>query len=210
MAENKELEKLLWMFRQHSPDTRPVDVRLDPVDAIYHLRKNTRNPYLQRAIAPETRKREKSAPDAKGGVRKPAGLAAYEVAPRNQDTPFLRRSLNHPQPPATARREFQEPGKLNGDSDKLPWMIHEFYQSILTRLRENPKNFDAVVEELLDLFHENSIKIKLYEAYYTFQNWDQMMDTLEEVSQYPSPETFDLFCSALLTYYELVYPPEQQ
>lgn len=69
-------------------------------------------------------------------------------------------------------------------------------------------NFEAVVNELLGMLRENNVNIRLYEAYYSFRDWEQLMETLEEIGQYPAPETFDLFCSALLTYYELVYPPE--
>ena len=209
MAENEELKKLLWMFRLHPPEAEPGEVRVDPVDAIYHLQKNTRNPYLKRAIAPLTQKREDAAEPGKSRVRKSAALPAYEVSPANLDAPFLRRSLTHPAPPPATKREYLDPDKLSGDAEKLPWMIYEFFRSILSRLREDPGEFDAVVQELIALFRDSGVKIKLYEAYYNFENWDQLLDTLDEVSHYPSPETFDLFCSALLTYYELVYPPEE-
>ena len=208
MAEYDEIKKMLWMFRHEPPETEPGKVNADPVDAIYHLQKNTRNPYLQRAIAPETPQKQKSEAELGRLVRMFTGRVGYELAPSNWDAPFLRRDLSHPPPPPTARHEYLNPEKLSGDAYKLPWMVHEFFASTLKRLKDNPGEFDGVVEELVELFHENQIRIRLYEAYYAFRDWDHLMDTLEEVSRYPSPETFDLFCSALLTYYELVYPPE--
>ena len=209
MAENEDVKKLLWMFRHHPPEAEPGKIDVDPVDAIYHLRKNTRNPYLQRTIAPKTPQHKKSGAELDKLVHMFSGRAAYELAPSNQDAPHLRRDLNHPSPPPAARREYLQPHKLPGDTFKLPWMIHDFFTSTLSRLKSDPSEFDAVVEEMVELFNENNIRIRLYEAYYGFQNWNHLMDTLDEVSQYPSPETFDLFCSALLTYYELVYPLEE-
>ena len=205
-----EVKKMLWMFRHQSPDVEPGNIDVDPVDAIYHLQKNTRNPYLQRTIAPQTPQRKKSGEELDKLGQMISGRAGYELAPSNLVTAHLRRELSHPSPPPALRGEYLDPEKLTGDTYKLPWLIHDFFHSILSRLKENPAQFDAVVEELVALFHDNNIRIRLYEAYHTFRDWSHLMDTLEEVSQYPSPETFDLFCSALLTYYELVYPPEDE
>lgn len=203
-----DVKKLLWMFRHETPEVEPGKIDVDPIDAIYHLRKNTRNPYLQRTIAPQKPQQGKSGEELDKLARMFSGRAGYEVTPSNRESPHLRRDLSHPPPPQAARREYLEPEKLTGDSYKLPWLIHDFFESTLERLNDNPVEFDAVVEELAALFQENNIRIRLYEAYYSFQDWNHLIDTLKEISQYPSPETFDLFCSALLTYYELVYPPE--
>jgi hypothetical protein len=205
---DEDVKKLLWMFRHQSPEAVPGKINVDPVDAIYHLKKNTRNPYLQRTIAPQTPQRTKSGAELEKLAQMISGRVGYEFSPSNQEAPHLRRDLSHPPPPPGVRGEYLDAEKLSGDAYKLPWLIHEFFESNLGRLRENPANFDEVVEELVALFHENSIRIRLYEAYYSFQDWNHLMETLEEIAQYPSPETFDLFCSALLTYYELVYPPE--
>lgn len=208
MAEKDPPEKALWMFRGKAaaPETGTVD--FDPVDAIYHLRKNTRNPYLKRAIAPAAAKTERSPADLTRLLGVMTGPAEYRAGPANRHEPFSRRSLHHPAPPPAAKKGYQEPEKLAGDIFKLPWLINEFFQSVLLRLRRDPWNFEAVVNELLAMFRENNVNIRLYEAYYSFRDWEQLMETLEEIGQYPAPETFDLFCSALLTYYELVYPPE--
>ncbi len=208
MADKDEIRKRLWMFRESPPAPEPGEVDVDPVDEIYHLQKNTRNPYLKRAIAPATRKLERSPEELRKLVRVFGGQTSYEVGAGNRDTPYLRRGLKHDAPPPAARPSYLEPDKMEGDAFKLPWLIGDFFKSVLERLRENPAEFDDVVAELIDLFNENRITIKLYEAYTTFENWDDLMSTLEEVARYRAPETFDLFCSALLSYYELVYPPE--
>ncbi len=209
MAEQEDTKKLLWMFKNQPPGEPSGEVEFDPVDAIYLLQKNTRNPYLKRAIAPTARKLERSEDEMERLAKVISGESGYGIGPSNANVPFAKRSLDHPPPPPNPRPRFQDTSVLPGDRHKLPWLINEFFQGILARLRGEPPDFDAVVLELLQLFKTHRIKIKLYEAYYQFRDWDHLMETLEEISRYPSPETFDLFCSALLTYYELVYPPEE-
>lgn len=213
MAESEEVKKLLWLFRNQPPDPEKGEVDVNPVDAIYHLQNNTNNPYLGRAIAPETKKLARDSNDLKKLSVLFSTQNLYELKPTNRNQPFQERELNHPEKKAPHKEGgkvgYMAPEKLSGDVYKLPWMIDEFFSGILIRLRKNPREFDRVVEELLHLFHENNIRIKVYDAYYQLKDWNNLIDTLKEISDYPSPETFDLFCSALFAYYELVYPPEE-
>ena len=208
MADAENLKKVLWMFRDTPPEPEKSPVEFDPYDPIYQLQKNTRNPYLKRAIAPGAKISEQSAADLNRLLHVFPDEGGYEISPTNRKAPFSRRLINHPKPPPTSGHPYQKTSDLSGDSQKLPWLVKEFFKSILERLRKDPGEFDLVVEELLILFRENTLKIKLYQAFYSLEDWDHLMETLDEISHYPSPETFDLFCSALLTYYELVYPPE--
>ncbi|MEE8436185.1 MAG: hypothetical protein V3S64_15475, partial [bacterium] len=91
---------------------------------------------------------------------------------------------------------------------RLPWMIEVFFNSVLSRLKNNPGHFKGVVEELMQQFQQDRVRIKIYDAYRTFANWDDLMRTVREIAKYPAPETFDLFCSALFAYYDLAFPPE--
>ena len=207
MSEKDDTKDLLWMFRRQPPEKPPKAVDFDPVDAIYHLQKNTHNPYLKRAIAPEKGKLERSPAELSRLVNVLGSNGAYEIAPTNRNTPYAKRKLEHPPPPPSAKPTYQGTEKLSGDLQKLPWHINDFFRTILDRLRANPREFDDVVHDLLLLFKEENIRIKIYDAYSSFVDWDDLLDTLEEISQYPSPETFDLFCSALFAYYDLVYPP---
>lgn len=80
----------------------------------------------------------------------------------------------------------------------------------LSRLRADPQSFGTVVQELTALFQEHGITLRIYEAYHALEDWDDLMETLEEIARYPSVETFDLFCSALLAYHDLVYGPDPE
>jgi hypothetical protein len=199
-------QDLLWMFR-HAEGPAPSEVAFEPSDAIYHLSRQTRNPYLERAIAPPARKLERSPADLQRLFRFFGRHGRYAVAPTNAEPPFDRRSLAYPAPPPQAGAAYVGPERLPGDLRRLPWMVSVFFRAVLERLRAHPSQFRAVVEELLEQFREDGIRIKLYDAYQTFRDWDDLLATLDEIARYPAPETFDLFCSALLTYYELAFPP---
>ena len=101
------------------------------------------------------------------------------------------------------------PERLRGHTRSLPWMVSLFFTSVLERLHRQPGEFRSVVESLLAQFREDGLQIKLYDAYRTFTSWQDLMQTLEEISRYPGPDTFDLFCSALFSYYGLAFPPRQ-
>ena len=60
MVDPQKTQGLLWMFRYDATGAKPREVAFDPSDPIYHLYEQTRNPYLVRAIAPGSRKLERT------------------------------------------------------------------------------------------------------------------------------------------------------
>jgi hypothetical protein len=210
MADQDSSRGLLWMFRRTAPDG---DAALDPSGSLYTLFKNSRNPFLQRAIVPGPR--PLGGPDTPGGGRSTgelsrlvkffAGSKSYQVAPGNRAEPFQRRQLRHPPPVPGHDPRYLDPTRLQGDPQQLPFLVDEFFSSTRARLRAEPRSFDTVIQELTALFREHSITLRVYEAYHALEDWDDLMETLEEIARYPSVETFDLFCSALLAYHDLVH-----
>ncbi|MDH5751079.1 MAG: hypothetical protein OEZ59_01505 [Deltaproteobacteria bacterium] len=196
----------LWIFMHNATAKAPKEVAFDRADAIYHLYRKTNNPFLKRAIAPPAKKLDRSQEDLSNLFRFLKGHPHYQVAPVNTEEPFTRRKLSHPPPPPVLKPEYIRPENLTGNSQRLPWMIMMFFDNILTRLEEKPGSFARVVEDLLEQFSADGLKIKFYEAYHTFGSWKDLMTTLREIARYPAPETFDLFCSALFTYHALAYP----
>lgn len=207
MAEDQDKQGLPWLLRRVVAENRPGAARLDQSGAMYRLYTNTRNPFLKRAIAPAASKLERSPQELAGLFHFLRAEPLYRVAPGNETSAHLRRTLEHPAPVAPPHPRFQAPPNLPGDLAKLPWLVDEFFRAIIARLRADPGEFDAVVSELVALFRQHDIKIRLYEAYYALQDWDDLLQTLEEIAHYPAVETFDLFCSALFAYHDLVYPP---
>ena len=193
------------MFPDKQRPTGSREVDFTPDDAMYQLYRNTRNPYVIRAIAPAMKKLERSGQDLGRLFRVMSGQQGYQVAPVNTLEPYQRRDLPHPKIPAATEPRYLKAENLSGDFSRLPWLIAAFFKTVLSRLAQDPPEFEAVVEDLMVLLRENKVQIKLYDAYQALEDWDDLMDTLREIANYPAPETFDLFCSALLTYYRLVY-----
>ncbi len=205
MATQDHAQGLLWMFRR-SPSVQGT-AEADPANAIYRLFKNTRNPFVQRAIAPRPEKADRSERELADLSRMLSAERLYHVGPANQAVPFQRRQLKHPEPPPSRDPRYLEPAHMVGHAARLPFQIDDFFQAVLARLRADPNEFFTVIDELTELFRTNNIRIKVYEAYHELQDWNDLLDTLAEIAHYPSLETFDLFCSALLAYHDLVHPP---
>lgn len=205
MAADDHGHGLLWMFRRSGAGLGSAEA--DPDNAIYRLFKNTRNPFVQRAIAPRPVKTERTPQELASLAGMLRTQRIYRVGPGGDTTPFRRRDLKHPPPGPAREPRYMEPARLTGDLRRLPFWIDDFFQSVLARLREDPSSFFAVIQELTELLRANNVRIRVYEAYRELQDWDDLMDTLTEIARYPSLETFDLFCSALLAYYDLVNPP---
>ncbi len=205
---NERAKGLLWMF-QREPTGPPVrEVAFDPSDAIYHLYRRTRNPFLERALAPTPRKLQRTPADLQRLFHFFERHERYGVQPGDARPPYERRGLQHPAPPRAQDAAYTDARRLPGNLQRLPWMVELFFDAVLGRLRSHPGRFKQVVEELMAEFQRDGIRIKLYAAYHTLQDWDDLMRTLEEIARYPAPETFDLFCSALFAYYDLAYPDE--
>lgn len=207
-VKDKEPE-LPWVFRDEAPGAKAFRAKYDPIPAVYRLFQNTRNPYLKRALAPPAAKLEHSPSDVQRLFRLLVGQRSYQVGPENTGDPLQRRSLEHPPPPPAAAPKFQDAGALPGDPARLPGLIDRFFQSVLERLRKNPESFFTVVDELTQLFDEHQVKVRISDAFRNLEDWNDLLDALDELSRYPAAETFDLFCSALFAYDELVEPEER-
>jgi hypothetical protein len=206
-AEDKDKgTDLPWVFRKGAPVAAGQGVDWDPASALYRLFGNTRNPYLQRALAPAPPKLERTASELQRLFRLMQEDQRYRVAPPNTEEPYRRRRLDHAMPAAPVSPKFQDPAALPGDPVRLPSMIDGFFQSVLKRLHENPDLFFDVIDELTELFRRGGIRVRVAEAFRALEDWDDLLETLEEIARFPAPETFDLFCSALLAYHELVQP----
>ena len=196
----------LWMFRIDAKSPSPREVSLEPRDEIYKLYRQTENPFLRRAISPGAKKLKRTPEDLQRLLEFFQMGKFYHIRPAHVGDPMRRRSLEHPAPIASPGAGYVGPRDLQANPKSLPWMVHLFFEAVTERLRYNPASFKQVVDELLAQFQADGIRIKLYEAYRTFRGWDDLLHTLEEIQRYPAPETFDLFCSALFSYYRLLYP----
>jgi len=206
-AEDKEKgRELPWVFRKAVPIAAGQAADWDPSGTLYRLFANTRNPFLQRLLAPAPPKLERGAGELARLFRILDSEQRYRIAPPNVEDAHRRRHLEHPAPSAHVPARLQEPAALPGDVERLPVLIEGFFRSVLGRLRENPDRFFDVIGELTEVFRRAGMRVRVAEAFRALEDWADLLDTLEEIARFPSPETFDLFCSALFAYHDLVEP----
>ena len=209
MGENdKDKDQALpWVFTV-TPPAGTAQAGVDPATAVYRLFAYTRNPFLRRVLAPLTKQAGGGTADVQRLFRLLVDRRQYQSGPENVGEPLRRRQLEHIRsgPPEVPR--FQEPRILPGDPRRLPALVSSFFQNVLDRLRQQPNSFFEVVDEVRELLAEYEIRIRITEAFREFEDWEHFMETLVEISRYPAPETFDLFCSALLAYNDLANDEE--
>lgn len=194
---------LPWVFTA-TPAAETAQAGVDPATALYRLHANTRNPFLRRALAPSVRPGPGSATDVQRLFRLLVEQRRYAAGPENVGDPFRRRELEHVRTGPPERPRFQQPAALPGNPVRLPALIAGFFRAVLERLRARPDGFFDVVDDVRELLEDNGVRVRIPEAFMEFEDWEHLMETLEEISRYPAPETFDLFCGALLAYDALV------
>ena len=198
----------LWYLMHDATSAAGREVSFAQGDEIYRVFRNSGNPFLSRIAGPPAEKIARSETALTRLFRFIALRPGYLVSPVNRDVPFAKRGLRHPQPPPAVKTPFLKPEQLRGNLGRLPWMIVMFFKNVLERLRQNPADFREVVEDLMAQFREDGLPVTRPAAYQTFEDWSDLMDTLEEIARYPAPETFDLFCAALFAYHSLAFPEE--
>ena len=104
MSEEDKDKELPWLYRLEPVSAAVGKPDIEPGDAVYRLFKNTRNPFLRRALAPSPQKLEPTATELQSLFRLLVEQRRYRLGPSNDEEPFQRRSLEHPPPPPTARR----------------------------------------------------------------------------------------------------------
>ena len=109
---------------------------------------------------------------------------------------------------ASIFESLPQPHNLKGNAALLMLWIERFFDHVLHTLERDPWQFDAVVEALMALLVGEKLKTPLHRVHLTLKNWDDLMATLQALKCYPAPETFPVFCSALLAYYVLVHPEQ--
>ena len=126
---------MLWMFRHGPAEAESGSASLDPSGSLYTLFKNTRNPFLKRAIAPGPKAKGRSGGELDLLVRFLGEGQPYVAAPVNRADPYSRRQLRHGAPPPARNPQYQEPARLAGDAQGLPTLVDDFFRFVLDRLR---------------------------------------------------------------------------
>ena len=126
----------------------------------------------------------------------------YQMAYPTEKAPHQKRKIAPPlEKFSKSQQSFVPPQKLKEDSQRLGLSIQTFFKYVLGRLQSDSDSLPLLVNELLPLFLEHQIQIKIYDAYRNFYSEEQFLETLKKISEGEDIENFEFFCSALFGYY---------
>ena len=91
--------------------------------------------------------------------------------------------------------------KLKEDKRKLQAYIQSFFSHLLKRLSDEKGALPVIINELVTLFVENRIRIRFFKAFLQIRVMDDLISTLEKISNDSELENFEFFCSALFVFY---------
>jgi len=98
-------------------------------------------------------------------------------------------------------QEYLSKKKLKEDKIKLQTYIQSFCNHFLERIRDNHDEFANIINEMVPLFVKHQIRIRFYEAFRQINTIEDLICTLEKISNDFELENFELFCSALFVFY---------
>ena len=198
--ESKKTKKIPLLLNQN-PQKRGVSPLPYQYGAdTYEIYSNVKNPFLSRILASEAEPLNLEPKKAQALFQRL--YDKYQISFPTNFSPYSRRKVAVDEKIGDPKKaEFVEPQTLKENEQKLYNFIKIFFDSVLERLKDDPYSLPWVVNELIALFMEQQIKIKIYDAYRQFQNWDAFMNSLEQISQDYELENFELFCSALFGFY---------
>lgn len=112
-----------------------------------------------------------------------------------------RRMVSGPAAKSSPSPVYPAQSKLKEDQQRLRPFIKTFFEHIMGRLRDHPEHLPWIVNELVPLFEQQQIKLKIYDAFRQFNSWYQFINTMEKLSEDYELENFEMFCCALFGYY---------
>ncbi len=202
MSEQKkqpEIPLILKQNRSKAVQKGPVPYRHG--SDTYERYSNRKNPFIERVLASEAEPTQMAPQKAQALFQHIRDKKQYQLGFTTERSPYNRRKIAHPGGGASQETRFVSAETLKEDSGKLSPSIETFFKHILGRLQHDPNELSLIVNELVPLFVEHEIRIKVYDAFRTFYSIDQFLETLAKISLDSEIENFELFCSALFGFY---------
>lgn len=97
--------------------------------------------------------------------------------------------------------EYLPREKLKEDKKKLQTYIQSFCNYFLRKIKDNRDDLPLIINEMVPLFVKHRIRIRFYEAFRKIYTIDDLIGTLEKISNDFELENFELFCSAIFVFY---------
>ncbi len=176
---------------------RPYQVGADT----YERYRNNKNPFLERVLIGDPAPSNLDPKKAQALFQYFREQKQYQMAFPVERAPHYKRKIFNQKENLQKDAKFINPEKLKEDLNRLGPSIQIFFKYILNRLHNDLNELSLIVNELVPLFIEHRIQIKIYDAYRIFYSGEQFLATLVKISQDDDLENFEFFCSALFGYY---------
>ena len=169
---------------------------------IYRVYRNPKNPFLERILGEEAEGVALTPEQTQRLFQQMGQNDTYRLGYVTETSAVRKRRVadgtpNTPQ----SKGEFPRPEQFPSGPERIRVMMTRFFQETNQRLREHPGQLGEVVNELVPLFEEQGLRIRVPELFRQFQSNDAFLQTLEQVSEDDEVENFELFCAALFGFY---------
>jgi len=169
---------------------------------IYRVYRNPKNPFLERILGEEAQGVSLTPEQTRKLFQQMARSDTYRLGyatetPANRKRRVTGSATDAPQ----AKGDFPKPEQLSSGPERIRVMMIRFFQEVIQRLQENPGQLGEIVNELVPLFEEQGLRIRVPELYRQFPSSDAFLQALEQISEDDEVENFELFCAALFGFY---------
>lgn len=198
MKEEPTVPLILQQNKKKIPQAKPRPYQFG-ADTYEHYRKN---PFAERSLVGAPSPIHLNNQQVEALFQYLHEQKQYQLAYPTEKAPHQKRKIA---PPAGSfpkpQTPFVQTKNLKEDSHRLALAIETFFKYVLGRLENDCGELPLLVNELVPLFLEHQIKIKIYDAYRSFYSEEQFLETLKKISEGEDIENFEFFCSALFGYY---------
>jgi hypothetical protein len=201
MSEKKTTSSVPLIVRQRNRHTgRTRALPYEPSAETYDIFKNPKNPFLERLITARKERSQLRAEQLERLFEKLDADSPYRLSYATAVTAHKKRKIAPGTTPSKSAH-FPAPESLREATPRLQHFLQLFMAQVLQQLQEDPFRLPQIVNELVPLFEEQGIRLRIYDAYRQFHSFDQLLDTLGKISEDYEIENFELFCSALFGFY---------
>ncbi|MGK5093855.1 hypothetical protein WDW89_17810 [Deltaproteobacteria bacterium TL4] len=202
MSDNKNKTKGPLLLKQQQNKAKamtplPYDFDSD----VYEVFSNVKNPFLSRILSPESEPAKLKAQQVRAFFQYLQKEPQYQLDFPTKNIPHRRRKIVENTLSPAPKKEYKATPLIKENKQNLRRFIQLFFKIIIQKLDEDPAQLAVIINEIVPLLLEQGLKIKIYDAYRQFPNWESFIATLHRISQDAEIENFELFCSALFGVY---------
>lgn len=195
----KKLPLIVNQNKREEPDAKPVPYKFG-ADSFARY-SNAKNPFVGQVLPKEGTLSKVDPHKMQSLFHHAREIKQYQVKYPTDRVPHSRRKIVGTQEQSPPQSSVFHKKDLKENTLKLEASIQTFFRHVLARLQNEPNDLPLVVNELIPLFLEFQVKIKIYDAFRTFYSIEQFLETLSTIAEGNDLENFEMFCSAIFGFY---------